>query len=874
MERPDDLIDEENAASYLFTDRVPESKALCDSLLAHQRRVWADQVIAGFEPNVLTYYGMGGVGKSRLSERLEAWLTGSLGGDSEWGAPPLLPAPALTVRWDLNDIRGNLDLTGLLISLRAGLMRSPRTWAAFDLAFAAYLGAVRPGEAITIQGGQNQTDHLFGVLTSVAGDLGAADIATTLSSMAIRRIVKLVASRLSEHRELRQFPKLGELLARCQAQPAGTDSPSIATDLLWLLTEQFEAIPPRERPTLVIFIDAFERVQDPDASRAEATLNRLVAHLPFALFVITGRNQVDWHDPTRAGLKLAGARRWPSLVPGRTQEPRQHVLGRLSPEDAASLFRKRRLLGGWPMDGSLVPALVEKTAGWPLHMDAVCRVADNLTEDGVTELTAGDLVLNLPDLLRRLLEDLTHEQARAFHAACLLPYFDVGLATAVAGGQGQVPEAAVWGCIRRAIVEQNPSQNYPYRVHDEIRFLVRRAGCDIKAGWTDNDWSAAAQRGVAEARRRHEAAVAADDDRATMEALALAITIGVAHSVHADWIGDGVRFGPTIRGLAPLVPAVPSGRATTEAVALVQLINALNAPKAQSTPIKLREIFEGPTAIAEQGGRWRVYRLRALYRPQEALQQLEDSLQRFPERARLYHHQYSVTLRMMRRFQDEIAYRAEHGLAESTRPSLRLHGYDFDDLPERLANARGESSRRHGFEQITTAVSESARHRPVPRELVMSLRERAVNLGDPVREADTWIIECYHQLHDEAGFEEALGRLTQLGRMQSDLPRASIARVTGLRALITGSSEDVDRAWAECASAGTVRMGAWIFTEFVMERVGRPLPPVPTQWLESIDDVRARWYTVIDGLIERSRLGRIMVPGSELTASGRGVDAS
>ena len=869
MKRPDELIDEESAASFLFSDRVPESKALSDSLYAHQRRVWADQISAGFEPNVLVFYGMGGVGKSRLSERLEAWLTGSLGTDSEWGVPPLLPAPALTVRWDLNNIRGNLDVTELLIGLRAGLMRSPRAWAAFDLAFAAYLGAVRPGETITLQGGRDQADHLFGVLSSIAADLGAANVATSLSSMAIRRLVELVSNRFQEHHELKKFPNLGDLLARCQALPAGNDSLSVAADLTWLLTEQIEAIPARERPALVIFIDAFERVQDTDAGRPEAALNRLVGQLPFVLFVITGRNQVDWHDAHRVGLKVVGARRWPSLVPGRTQEPRQHVLGRLSPDDAASLFRKRRDIGDWPMCDSLVPALVAQTAGWPLHMDAVCRVADNLTDDGATELTAADLVLNLPDLLRRLFEDLTDEQARAFHAACLLPYFDRGLAAAV----GQVSEGAVAGCIRRAIVEQNPSENYPYRVHDEIRALVRGAGSDVKAGWTDNDWRAAAERGLAEARHRHEAAIAADDDRATMEALALAITIGVAHNVHAEWLVDAVRLAPTIRGLAPLVPAVTTVPATTDAVALVHLISALNAPKAQSTPIKLLELFEGPTAIAEQGGRWRAYRLRSLYRPEEALTQFEDLLQRFPERSRLYHHQYSVTLRMMRKFQDAIAYRQANGLGELTRPTLRLHGRDFDDLSQRLATARRESSRRYGFEQITTAVSEAARYRPVAREFVLALRERAVNLGDPVREADTWIIEGYHHLHDDARFEEALAHLTHLGRIQSDLPRASIARMLGLRALVTGSSEVAGRAWVECSATGPVRLSAWIFTEFVMERIGRPRPPVPTQWLEPLEDVRARWYSVVDGIVERSREGRIMVPASELATSAPNEDA-
>jgi len=861
---PEDVSDAESAASFLFTDRVPESQALADSLSTHIRRVREDRVTGVGEPNVLTFYGMGGVGKSQLSQRLEAWLTGGLPGDSEWGAPPPLAGPVLTVRWDLNDTRGNLDVAALMIGLRAGLTRSGRSWPAFDLAFAAYLSSVRPGETMTLGGGVAQTDSLLSVLSGLAADFGAASTVTSLSTAVIRRVVDVAVTRHREHRELAAFPGLGDLLERCRAIPNGNDSPSVAADLVWLLSQSFAAIPARERPPLVVFIDAFERVQDHDASRAEAILNHLVGRLPYALFVITGRSQVDWHDPRRIGLRVAGAKRWPSLVPGRTQEPRQHFLGRLSDEDAASLFRKRRAQAGWPMDDSLIPELVAKTAGWPLHIDAVCRVADNLTDDGADELTASDLVRSLPDLIRRLFEDLTDEQARAFHAACLLPYFDRALAAAV----GNVSEAAVDGCIRRAIVELHSSELYPYRVHDVIRRLVRDAGTEVKGGWTANDWRAAAQRGLAEAKRRHDEATLARDDRATMEAIALALTIGVTEAVHADWLADAVRFGPTVRGLAPLLPTVPQQAATTDAVALIQLIGALNAPKDPASPLRLREIFEGPTAISEQGGRWRAYRLRQLYRYEESLDQFRELLERFPDQHRLYHRQYSITLRMMRRFRDATDYGAAHGLEGKPGPYLRLHGHDTDDLAERLAEARGRQSTRYAFEGITGAVTEEARFRPVSREGVLRMRERAINLSDPVREADSWIIETYQHLHDEARFEDAVANVVRLGRVQSLLPRASIARLYGLRALVTGSSHDAERAWAEASATGAFRATGWIFTEFVMERIGLPLPPVPTQWLEPVEDVRARWYAVIDGIIERSRHGQIMVPEADLA----GVD--
>ena len=43
-------------------------------------------------------------------------------------------------------------------------------------------------------------------------------------------------------------------------------------------------------------------------------------------------------------------------------------------------------------------------------------------------------------------------------------------------------------------------------------------------------------------------------------------------------------------------------------------------------------------------------------------------------------------------------------------------------------------------------------------------------------------------------------------------------------------SSYAERAAAEGAMAAEPRAAAWIFTDFTMELIGRPLPEVPTQW--------------------------------------------
>jgi len=850
MRRPDEVLDESQLASFLFVDRVDDSAALAQSLRRHLSRVRSDAVDPTHNENVLTFYGLGGMGKTRLSNRLEHWLRGEIGDATEWGRRPL--ENAVTARWDLDHGDGNLDLVGMVLALRAGLGRGGVRTPAFDLGLAAYLSGVRPGETVELLS-RRDTSSIMSVLESLAGDLGAPDLAACLGTSAIKALVDLAITRYSRHRELSRFDRLGRLLERCRAIPAGDPSPDVVVDLAWLLTEEIDAMPAARRPAVVIFIDTFEKVQQHGAIKSETVLSRLMLQLPYALFFVTGREKLTWHQVSDSAKR--GPRWWPSLVDGRTEEPRQHLLGRLSEVDRDALIERRRRSGGWPITDAELAVAADRTDGFPLHVDAVCRVADNLTENGATAITADDIGANLPDLVRRLLAGLTDEQARAFQAACLLPYFDTALVAAVGG----ISEGAVEQCVRRTLVEPHHSRRYPYKVHDEIRCLVRRAGSLVQAGWSDADWRAAAERGLVEAKRRHEEAWAADDDVAIGEAIVLGIAIAVAHGVHADWLPDAVKYAPTMRGLAGALPQVPDGPAATDAVALVQLIRALDAPKDPRAEATLRAIFDGPTGVAASGGRWLAYRLRAHHRREESLAVFEELLRRDPERTRLYRHQYSLTLSQLRRFADAVAYREEHGIAPALRPQvLSLHGLDIDRLTSELQRAADEKSRRFGFEVETTAWTVEARFRPVPRSVVDEMAERAVVLGAPPREADAWIIRAYAVLHDEDAFGRCLAELERIGRVQSEFPRASIARLLALRALITGATADADRAWRAAQGKQFARPSAWIFTEFALELIDRPLPEVPTQWLEPVDTVRARWYGIIRGLVMRSALGQIL----------------
>jgi hypothetical protein len=65
-------------AGELFTDRESESQAFETALARFRQRMDSAEQIGVARHNVLTFYGMGGIGKTALSERLEAWVNHDL----------------------------------------------------------------------------------------------------------------------------------------------------------------------------------------------------------------------------------------------------------------------------------------------------------------------------------------------------------------------------------------------------------------------------------------------------------------------------------------------------------------------------------------------------------------------------------------------------------------------------------------------------------------------------------------------------------------------------------------------------------------------------------------------------------------------------
>ena len=310
-----------------------------------------------------------------------------------------------------------------------------------------------------------------------------------------------------------------------------------------------------------------------------------------------------------------------------------------------------------------------------------------------------------------------------------------------------------------------------------------------------------------------------------------------------------VNDGPSIAALARLVPA-PSGEQQTDAAALLSFVHAIALPLPDA-PRALRAIQPEHPEVGGLIDLWTVYRLRGLSRHDEASGLMSATVANYPESAAKHQHQYAITLRMMRRFQDAIAYETEHrpDILEQFKVAIdRLHGLtrgnEFD-----LAYAVKQPSRRLRLEILVRDLVSRAHTGGVEREEVLEFLGRAVDNGQRADHRQCLVVLGYLALKREDEFNALLDRIRTL-QTSFGSTAPVIPHLLALRALHTGSA-----ALARQAADGVEeeRRGAsWIPTEMWLEELGHPLPPMATQWLIPPEQVRANWRAIADGIIARA----------------------
>lgn len=487
------------AAQDVFTNRLSELESFDAALASFAGIDPVSQVEDTRSPrrNVLVYYGMGGVGKTRLSLELERRFHH----EHPHSAPP--DRVKLAHRVDF-DVTPPSDLETLLLGVRATLGRHRATWPAFDLAFAAYWERAHPGVPMQatlsksssvrqlgqeLDLGNQIQDAVEDLLDSPGGVLG-------VFTAGAKVLGRSVVQRIREQRLLQECPFFGPVVAE-------TDPSIMRPYLAALLAWDLARIQLQDRVQVVSFLDTWERVQEHDSRRGgpEDLLARVIHLMPTVLFVVTGRNQLRWADPTSMPtMQWAGPDQWPNLVPGASSEPRQHLVGSLSASDAGRYLRERLLRDGKPaIPPAIRAAIVNAAHGLPLYLDLAATHFDELVARGV-EPQVDDFGQALPDLVLRIMRDLDDRERFLLRTASLLRSFDAELLRAAAP---DVSDACLAGFVRRTFISRDPDSLTPFSLHESLRQAVRER--DIaEDGWSRREWDLVADRLLAELHRRCE----------------------------------------------------------------------------------------------------------------------------------------------------------------------------------------------------------------------------------------------------------------------------------------------------------------------------------------------------------------------------------
>lgn len=426
------MNDRSVSTAEAFTNRQAQWELVAVALAGHLRQI----AEPGFDVedlecprhNVMVFHGVGGIGKTTLSRKLETALAGTDQRPAQWGEPTWSGQRILPVRIDMAHSAGT-SFEDVVLTIRAVLAELGRPLPAFDIALRRYWEAQHPGESL------EEYLHRGG-----------------LASRFGKAMPQQMQSALADAAQALLLPGT-----------VGTAAGALVGSLTKALRERRQTV--RALAGCARLADLLEADPDLDA-------------LSFC------RSRLQWADGALQGqLDYTGPAAWPGLalpatVPAaRAARPphghgRQVLVGDFSPEDCDNHLARRLTRDGAPLIGEDIRQVItDRSHGLPLYLDlSVIRFLE-LRRTGSTPQPA-DFDHDFPALIARTLSDLTPDERHVLRSVALLEAFDLNLATAAAGLRLQAPALRL---IERPFVRENTFGLWPYHLHGLIRSTVRGA---------------------------------------------------------------------------------------------------------------------------------------------------------------------------------------------------------------------------------------------------------------------------------------------------------------------------------------------------------------------------------------------------------------
>ncbi len=324
------------------------------------------------EYRVLNFYGVGGIGKTRLCQHFAQHLPALR--DEEY--------TVLSARVDFEDSQYR-DALNVWYFMRQQLARGGMTFPAFDTAFARDFALRYPGVDIAqrypgLFAQPNDTlNDLNDVLNDVLGNIPGVNL--------LYKYTNRLSQRLQRWWQQRGRQVLADLDGLAPDKLREKLPMFLAADIDYWLSEL------RRLRRVVIFYDTHEALArtQPNQSelascRADEWLQTFVAQMPGVLHVVLGRDRLAWADHDADWAQVIDA----------------HLLGDLSDADADKFLRQVPI-----EDATIRDAIVVAAGGVPFYLDLQVDVFEMLQQRGATP-QATDFGGTQPQVLARFVSHL------------------------------------------------------------------------------------------------------------------------------------------------------------------------------------------------------------------------------------------------------------------------------------------------------------------------------------------------------------------------------------------------------------------------------------------------------------------------------------
>jgi hypothetical protein len=845
----DHIFDPSFTATDLFTNRDTELAAFEASLMTHlQRVVDGEAVLATAQRrNVLTYYGIGGIGKTELSKRLERWVRGELPDSCEWGPAPAFDQPVRTVRFDFHGSTA-VSAIDIVLGLRGAVAAPGLRFPAFDIGLAAWWAQARPGTALPDMraGGFDVREQIVDTVADVLGDAG---LGFGVGPLTVRTGVALVDAVRNRRLRGRTLHDCAQLAAVVEA--ATTDaSPYVAATLAGLLSWDLEQLLPGERHLIVAFADAVEYIQGGDRA-SEKLFNRIVHLTPSVLWVVTSKESLDWTEPALAGALTATGSRWPGLRLDATEDPRQHRVGDLSDADVLRFLHAASGAGGNPvLTDEIIDRVRAGSHGLPLYLDLSLSIARNMAGGPLTPAAFGG---SLPDLVTRVFANLPHEERLMARTAALVPRFAPDLIAEAAGGLMGDAERF----CGRALVTRDDHPLFPYRLHDAVRSALMAEPLGSPGAWAPADRTAYASRLVDALERRHDERL--DEVANRLDILEIVWGLCAAHGLRPEWLFQKLIDLPGMDRTARRVPR------PAEDTWLWHIHSFFEAWRGRTTlpRVEYLERFvaeEPPGGIRDAAQRYLAYNVRSTGAPgatERALEILHAQLLRLPDDAVL-RYQVARTMIDLGRHATLLEHLRDYPLDETSDLRIRSDiAYNLGQVEQSLA----------GPEVRSAYLRARGRHRVALENEAYGLLRKALIGRASVADCDTTIERA-----DRYGMQLSLrlGLTSKVLCLRDDPDTASALLDEGVAVAAANGSGP---AWRELTASLVygLRFGdsavvesayaAWVakprvwgysrqLVELLLRFAGYPATLTWPEELGDADVIHARWQEVIVALVK------------------------